>query len=159
MIVPNGNLISEEVVNWTLSDQQRRIEINVGVAYGTEPERVIELLTQVAASHPDVMTEPKPQTLFVGFGDNALDFQLRAWTTHFERWIVIKSELTVGVNAALRDAEISIPFPQRELHLQTIAPEVLRAALADGQQPLNSSNTPAEKEAAATAETTKGSGA
>lgn len=129
VIVPNGNLISEEVVNWTLSDQQRRMEINVGVAYGTDPERVIELLTRVAESHPEVMKEPAPQTLFIGFGDSALDFQLRAWTMQFERWMVIRSELTVGVNAALRDAGISIPFPQRDLHIQTIKSEVLRDAL------------------------------
>lgn len=132
VIVPNGELISKDVVNWTLSDQQRRIEINVGIAYGTDPERVIELLTKVAASHKDVMKDPAPQTLFVGFGDSALDFQLRAWTTRFDRWMNIKSELTVGVNTALRDAQISIPFPQRELHLQSVAREVLKATSAEG---------------------------
>lgn len=141
VIVPNGDLISEEVVNWTLSDQQRRIEINVGVAYGTDPEHVIKLLTRVAAGHAEVMTDPGPQTLFIGFGDNALDFQLRAWTVHFGRWMAIKSELTVGVNAALRDANISIPFPQRDLHIQTIAPEVLKAALVGGNNRSDSSRT------------------
>ena len=117
VIVPNAQLISEEVLNWTLSDQQRRLEIDVGVAYGSEPEQVIELLTEVAAKNPAIMTEPPPQTIFLGFGDSALNFQLRAWTGHFERWIEIKSELTVGINAALRDAGISIPFPQRDLHI------------------------------------------
>jgi potassium efflux system protein len=123
VIVPNGQLISEEVLNWTLSDQQRRLEIPVGVAYGTDPERVIELLTEVGSKHPDIMREPPPDTLFVGFGESALNFQLRAWTNRFEKWVVIRSELTIGVNAALRDAGISIPFPQRDLHIQNIAPE------------------------------------
>ena len=122
VIVPNGQLISEEVLNWTLSDQQRRLEIPVGVAYGTDPELVIKLLTEVARKHPDVMSEPPPDTLFVGFGDSALNFQLRAWTNRFEKWIVIRSDLTIGINAALRDAGISIPFPQRDLHIQTMPP-------------------------------------
>jgi small-conductance mechanosensitive channel len=127
VIVPNGALISDEVVNWTLSDQQRRIEVNVGVAYGTDPELVIDLLTKVAELHDEILKDPAPQTLFKDFGDSALNFQLRAWTANFQRWMLIKSELTVGVNAALRDAGISIPFPQRDLHLQTIAPELSKS--------------------------------
>ncbi len=91
----------------------------MGVAYGTDAEFVIELLTQVAVKHPDVMKEPSPDTLFLGFGDSALNFQLRAWTNQFERWVQIRSELTIGINAALRDAGIAIPFPQRDVHIQT----------------------------------------
>jgi small-conductance mechanosensitive channel len=123
VIVPNGVLISDEVVNWTFSDQQRGIEVNVGVAYGTDPELVIDLLTGVAELHDDILKEPPPQTFFLGFGESALDFQLRAWIANFERWMTIRSELTVSVNAALRDAGISIPYPQRDLHLQSIAAE------------------------------------
>ena len=120
VIVPNGQLISEEVLNWTLSDQQRRLEIPVGVAYGTDPERMIELLTEVGSKHPDIMTDPPPDALFLGFGDSALDFQLRAWTSNFKRWQSIKSELAVGIHTALRDARISIPFPQRDLHIKSV---------------------------------------
>lgn len=123
VIVPNGQLISEEVLNWTLSDQQRRLEIPVGVAYGTDPERVIEILTNVGSKHPDIMTDPPPDALFLGFGDSALDFQLRAWTSNFKRWQNIKSELAVAINAALRDEGISIPFPQRDLHIKSVVPE------------------------------------
>jgi small-conductance mechanosensitive channel len=123
VIVPNGQLISEEVLNWTLSDQQRRLEIPVGVAYGTDPERVIELLTEVSSKHPEIMREPPPDTLFVGFGDSALNFLVRAWTNNFKNWQVVKSELTLGINAALRDSQISIPFPQRDLHIQASAVE------------------------------------
>ena len=119
VIVPNGQLVSAEVLNWTLSDPQRRMEIDVAVAYGSDPESVIELLTGVASKHPDIIAEPSPETLFVGFGESALKFQLRAWTNRFERWMQIKSELTIGVNSALRDAGIAIPFPQRALHIQT----------------------------------------
>lgn len=127
VIVPNGKLISDEVINWTLSDQQRRIELSVGVAYGTDPEQVIELLTQVALTHPDIMPDPPPQAFFLKFGDNSLDFQLRAWTGLYEQWMVTRSDLMVAVNAALRDANISIPFPQRDLHLKNITPEMQNA--------------------------------
>lgn len=139
VIVPNGHLISDEVINWTLTDQQRRIEINVGVAYGTDPEQVIELLTKAVSSHTDVMTEPSPQTLFIGFGDNALEFQVRTWTSQYDRWQVIKSDLTVAVNTALRDANISIPFPQRDLHLQSISDEAVKTALGNR---VNQTNEP-----------------
>ncbi len=124
VILPNGELISGRVVNWTLSDQQRRIEINVGVAYGTDPRRVIELLTNVAEQNKDVMKTPSPQTLFLGFGDSSLDFQLRAWTDQFDNWIVIKNDLALGMHDALREAEIEIPFPQRDLHLVTVSDSI-----------------------------------
>ncbi len=146
VIVPNGHLISDEVLNWTLSDQQRRLEIPVGVAYGTDPERVIELLTGVASKHPDVMTKPSPDALFVGFGDSALNFLLRAWTSRFDRWVNIRSELTVGVNAALRDAGISIPFPQRDLHIHSGELEVPKLSLGQARAPGGGSDSLATEE-------------
>lgn len=121
VIVPNSKLISEEVINWTLSDQQRRIDINVGVAYGNDPENIIELLTNIAITHENILEIPPPRTLFVGFGENSLDFQLRAWTDDTERWIVIKSEMAVEVYKILSKENIEIPFPQRDLNLNIIS--------------------------------------
>ena len=71
------------------------------------------------------MKIPAPRTLFLGFGDNSLDFQLRAWTENFSNWIVIKSDLTVAVNDALNAANIEIPFPQRDLNLKIISEDVV----------------------------------
>jgi small-conductance mechanosensitive channel len=119
VIVPNGNLISDQVVNWTFSDRRRRMEVKVGVAYGTDPERVLALLRQVAADNNGVLADPAPVALFLGFGDSSLDFELRAWTPLFEDWIQTQSELTVAVNQAIVAAGIEIPFPQRDLHLRT----------------------------------------
>ena len=85
IIVPNSMLISGEVTNWTLSDRQRRIEIPLGVAYGNDPEHVMKLLTQVAADHDDILAHPPPDTQFAGFGPNALEFKLGAWTGRPER--------------------------------------------------------------------------
>lgn len=121
VIVPNATFISSEIVNWTLRTQLRRIDIEVGVAYGTDPDRVIELLCEVAHRHPEVLPDPQPLALFVRFGESSLDFELRAWVAaDFPR---VGSELRVAVNRALTDAGIEIPFPQRDLHLRTGFPE------------------------------------
>lgn len=125
IIVPNGHLISEEVVNWTFSDRIRRINIDVGVAYGNDPEKVIALLTEVAASHSDVVKEPAPRALFIAFGESSLDFQLRAWTSIASQWMNVKSDLAVGIYKALKEAKIEIPFPQRDLHLKTVNNKLL----------------------------------
>ncbi len=122
MIVPNGNLISETVINWTLSDQLRRAEISVGVAYGTDPRQVLELLVEAAKQHPDILAEPAPIAVFRGFGESSLDFSLRAWTDAIDRFIGISSDLAVLVNETLVKAGIEIPFPQRDVHLKNGAP-------------------------------------
>jgi potassium-dependent mechanosensitive channel len=119
VIVPNGDFITNQVRNWTLSDRLRRLEIPVGVAYGTDPERVLALLTDSAAKHPAVLKEPPPCAFFVGFGDSSLNFELRAWTDRADQWFAVRSELAVAIHAALRDANIEIPFPQRDLHLRS----------------------------------------
>jgi small-conductance mechanosensitive channel len=119
VIVPNGNLISNEVINWTLSDKQRRLEIPVGVAYGTDTETVVGLLVEVGESHPDVLKHPPPHALFLGFGDSSLNFELRVWTAEFERFLRVKSEVTIAVEKALKEAGITIPFPQRDVYLKS----------------------------------------
>ncbi len=127
VIVPNADLISGRVVNWTLSDKLRRIELKVGVAYGTDPTRVKDLLSKVAAGHRDVLAAPPPVALFKGFGDSSLDFVLRFWTADFENWLIIGSDVATAVHDALSAAGIQIPFPQRDLHLRTVAPEAREA--------------------------------
>ncbi len=117
MIVPNAHLITERVVNWTLSDRKRRLDLPVGVAYGTDPEEVLRLLLDVARRHGQVLSDPAPQAFFTGFGDSALTFELRAWTTNLEGRFEVRSDLAIGVNRALADAGIRIPFPQRDLHV------------------------------------------
>ena len=119
VIVHNSNLVSNEVVNWTLSSVRRRVAIPVGVAYGTEPERVLSLLIEVAAAHSGVTRNPTPEAYFVGFGDSALNFELRFWT-YQEDWFRLKSDVAVGLAKALREANIEIPFPQRDLHIRSV---------------------------------------
>jgi small-conductance mechanosensitive channel len=127
VVVPNSQLISEEVINWTMSDDRRRIDVPVGVAYGSDPEQVIELLKKVAIGREDVMSEPAPKTLFLGFGDNALDFELRFWTENTERWVDLRSEVVTAVYMALAEAKIEIPFPQRDLHVRSVDGKAARS--------------------------------
>jgi len=120
VIIPNATLISQEVVNWTLTDRLRRVEISVGAAYGTDPEKVIQLLLAVLAKYPDVLPWPKPMALFQGMGESALNFVLRFWTGNFDGWVALRSDVTTSVYSALRDAGIEVPFPQRDLHLRSV---------------------------------------
>jgi small-conductance mechanosensitive channel len=120
VIVPNSNVIQSEVVNWTLSDPTRRVQLDVGVAYGTPPEEVIRLLEKVAKSEPGVLPNPEPFALFTGFGESSLDFRLMAWSATFEESIRLKSQLAVATEKALREAGFEIPFPQRDLHIRSV---------------------------------------
>ena len=124
VIVPNADLISGRLVNWTLSDRLRRIDVSIGVKYGTDPDRVLELLTDVVKGHAQVLDDPTPQALFMEHGDSSLNFLLRFWTPNFDNWWVIKSDVTVAVNHALKEAGIEIPFPQRDLHLRSVDPSI-----------------------------------
>jgi len=129
VIVPNGNLISSEVINWTLSDRKRRLKVSVGVAYGTDPNLVLGILTAVAKDHKDVLDDPEPMATFKGFGESSLDFELRYSIREFEDWVWIKSEINLAILDALNAAEIEIPFPQRDLHMRSVDQE------AGGQVP------------------------
>ena len=135
MVVPNSNLISNELTNWTLSDQRRRVDINVGVAYGTDPNRVINLLVEVARSQPKILRDPAPDALFIAFGASSLDYTPRAWSM-VRDWPLIASELSIAVNNALGEAGIEIPFPQRDLNIRTIHVDA-QAALRPSQELLN----------------------
>jgi potassium efflux system protein len=138
VIVPNASLISKDVVNWTLSDQQRRITVEVGVAYGTDTDKVKALLLEVARAHPGVIKVPEPLALFTGFGDSALNFELRFWTVDADRVSILRSDVTAAINNALAAAGIEIPYPQRDVHLKVMdapAAAARRAAAPPGKEP------------------------
>jgi small-conductance mechanosensitive channel len=117
VIVPNASLTAGNVVNWTLSDLRRRIDVAVGVAYATPPEKALDVLLGVARAHPRVVADPAPEALFRAFGESALQLELRVWTDRFDLWMQTHSELSVALYAALREAGIEIPFPQRDVHV------------------------------------------
>jgi small-conductance mechanosensitive channel len=120
VIVPNDDLISARLVNWTLSDLDRRVIIPIGVAYGTDPNEVLTILRRVASENDRVLRSPEPQALFRAFGESSLDFELRF---HVEASGVVEvpSELHLAITEAFAEAGITIPFPQRDLHLRSAA--------------------------------------
>jgi small-conductance mechanosensitive channel len=117
IIVPNSQLVTEQVTNWTLTDQLRRIDLPVGVNYGAAPDQVIALLETVARAHPQVLSQPPPLALFMGYGDSAINFTLMAWPDHFNHWAQVKSDLAAAVYKAVYAAGMSFPFPQREVRV------------------------------------------
>jgi potassium-dependent mechanosensitive channel len=116
IIVPNANLITQEVTNWTLSDELRRLNLPVGVNYGAAPKKLIELLEGVARAHPNVLKEPPPCCLFMSYGDSSINFELRVWTQYSDSQQV-QSDLTVAIYDAIYAAGMSFPFPQREVRV------------------------------------------
>lgn len=123
VMVPNGNLISVEVTNWTLSDRTRRLEIIVGVDYDSEPRQVLEVLRAALAGHPGLAAHPEPLVLFKDFGASSLDFSVLVWTPDVDERLKVESEARLRIFSALREAGISIPFPQLDLHVRDTPPE------------------------------------
>jgi small-conductance mechanosensitive channel len=117
IIVPNSQLITEKVTNWTFNDRLRRIDLPIGVNYGAHPKKVIQLLEQVACAHEDVLREPAPCALFMGYGDSAINFELRVWPSHFNQAAQVKNDLAAAVYDAVNAAGMSFSFPQREVRL------------------------------------------
>ncbi len=122
--IPNGTLLADSVTNWTMSDRIRRVEITVGVAYGTDTDIVIEALYGALLDQTGILSDPRPKIIFNGFGESTLDFALRAWVADNDEFINIKSDIALAMNRALKAYNIEIPFPQRDLHIRSITPDL-----------------------------------
>jgi potassium efflux system protein len=134
IIVPNSQLITDRVTNWTLSDNLRRVDLPVGVNYGADPKKVIELLEQVARGHPDVLPQPAPRALFMNYGDSSINFELRVWPRQFNQSTQVKSDLASAVYDAVNQAGMSFPFPQREVRLVRDSDAAPAAAAGDTEK-------------------------
>jgi small-conductance mechanosensitive channel len=131
VIIPNADLITNQVTNWTLSNRRVRLIIPVGVAYGSDVPLVMETLIACAKTSSNVAKAPVPQVLFLSFGESSLDFELRVWVLDAEDRIKVKSELHQEIDRSFREANIEIAFPQRDLHLRSLDESViLRSAEA-----------------------------
>ena len=119
IIVPNSRFLDQEIINWSHGNPVSRIRLPVGVAYHSDPMRVKQVLLSAGQQQDDVLSTPSPQVFFLGFGDNALQFELLVWITQPHRQLVIKSDLYFAIEASLRQHGIEVPFPQRDLHLRT----------------------------------------
>ncbi len=125
VIVPNSELVSQQVTNWVLHDPVGRLILHIGVAYGSDVEKVRDILVDVANKSEyvinDGVTAPKPKALFMSFGDSSLNFELRVWINQIRRRYDATSDLHFAVDKAFRENGVEIPFPQRDLHVRSWA--------------------------------------
>jgi small-conductance mechanosensitive channel len=131
-LIPNENLITGEVINWSYSQNLVRLKVPVGVGYGSDLEQVRDLMLEAAADTPRILEDPKPSFRILGFGDNAINVELRGWINDPQNGVtVVKSNLLWGIWRRFRDQGIEIPFPQRDLHLKNLPEVKIRAGSED----------------------------
>ncbi|MFA6087975.1 mechanosensitive ion channel family protein [Mucilaginibacter sp.] len=118
VIIPNGDLISHHVINWTLSNNNRRIELIIGVAYGSDIEKVKALLTDLLCNSEDIMDNPAPLIFVHNLNESSVDFRLLFWAADINTWLSLKSRILTDIYLAFAKEGIEIPFPQRDLHLK-----------------------------------------
>lgn len=140
IIVPNSDLTTQQVTNWTGNDPKVRLAIPVGVGYNSDPKEVRRLLLEIAGNHPEVLAEPSPEVIFTGLGASSLDFLLRFWTTVRDRDNYgIKSDLYFSIFETLHEQGIEMPFAQRDLHLKSAdVPILIRTVSAPAAETLGS---------------------
>ena len=119
-IIPNTKFIDSPVTNWTYGDPRVRFRIPIGVAYGSDVQKVSEVLIAAGAENPHTLKDPAPSVFFSGFGNSSLDFELVVWSSEMSnRPRRYRSELNFAIERKLREAGIEIPFPQRDLHIRS----------------------------------------
>jgi len=120
LIIPNSELITGRVLNWTHRNAMGRVILKVGVGYNSDPERVMALLKACADAHPSVLAAPGPVVAFDGFGDSALQFSLRVYLADISQALGVQSDLRIAMLKALREAGIEIPFNQVDVNLRDL---------------------------------------
>jgi len=121
-IVPNSEFISAHVINWSHEDPKVRIDLNVGVSYNSDLDLVVRSLTEVAIDNKEVLKHPKPEVLFMEFGDSSWNLKLRVWIINPKRHYYVRSDLNCAIVHKFRENNIEIPFPQRDLHVRSPLP-------------------------------------
>jgi small-conductance mechanosensitive channel len=132
-LIPNENLISGEVINWSYSQNLVRLRVPVGVAYGSDLEKARELMLAAAADTLRVLKDPEPAYLITGLGDNAVNLEIRVWINDPQNGIAsVKSDLFRGILQRFRDHGIEMPYPQQDVHLKSVPEAMLRTGSEDG---------------------------
>jgi len=130
IIVPNSEFVTARVTNWTANDRSVRFSVPVGVSYSSNPEKVRELLLQIARQHPDVLHDPAPDVIFEGLGDSSLNFLLRVFTVNqVQTPYKLKSDLYFSIFQVFGENGVEIPFPQRDLHLRSVEAPIALAGV------------------------------
>ncbi|GAB6038420.1 mechanosensitive ion channel [Fundidesulfovibrio butyratiphilus] len=119
IFIPNSSLVSTQIINWSHRDRRVRREVNVGVAYGSDRNKVRDLLVRAALSVPEVLRDPPPNVLFWDFGASTLDFKLRIWIADVEDGLSIQSRVREAIGRLFDENDVEIAFPQTDIHLRT----------------------------------------
>jgi small-conductance mechanosensitive channel len=127
VIIPNGDLIAQHIVNWTHENKSRRIEVLVGVAYGSDVNTCQDLIEEVLLANKQVIRYPQHLILLEKFGSSSVDFRVLFWTGDIGNWIQTKSEVMTAIYQKFEEKGIAIPFPQQDLHIRSIDPEVAQS--------------------------------
>ncbi|WNJ16867.1 mechanosensitive ion channel domain-containing protein [Pontibacter sp. G13] len=119
VVVPNSKLTMDPVVNWNFNDKETRLRLNVGVAYGSDVQKVRSVMEACAAEHGLILKNPPPRVRFKDFGNSSLDFELIFWINRSSAFEDILSDLRFMIDGEFRRSDIEIPFPQRDLHIRS----------------------------------------
>jgi len=119
IVVPNSKLVNDNVINWSHNRAFTRFNIKVGVAYGSDISLVLKLLVQAAQNHPDVVDDPPPRARMIDFGDSSLDFEVLFFAEKMFEIEFVKSDIRVAIEELFNQHNVTIPFPQRDLHFRT----------------------------------------
>ncbi len=120
IIVPNGDFITQKLTNWTHSNSYRRIELIVGVAYGTSLDKVTMLINHLLSERKDVMKYPSHNVIVQGFADSSVNFRILFWTNDFDNWIKLKSDVLKDIYQTFAENGIQIPFPQQDIYIKSL---------------------------------------
>jgi potassium efflux system protein len=123
VIIPNSEFITGVVKNWTRANTLGRIVIKVGVAYDSDPVQVREILLDIASAHPQIVQSPPAGVFLLGFGESALEFELRCVVADVEKALSVRSDLHYAIIKRFREADIEIPHQQRELRWRAEQPD------------------------------------
>lgn len=122
-LIPNEDLITQQVVNWSFTDRQIRIKVPIGISYKADPHKAIELVLEATRGTPRILVDPEPVCLLMGFGDSSVDLELRFWIIDPQNGMdPLKSEVLLKVWDSFKENGIEIPFPQRDVHLDASKP-------------------------------------
>jgi potassium-dependent mechanosensitive channel len=117
VIIPNGDLLSQSLTNWTLSDKKRRVDFTIGVAYNSDPDIVTALISQ-QLEHEEILENPPRRVFLQNFGDNSIDFRVLFWVKDVDTWVLIRNEVMRRIFKSFKENGIEIPFPQRDLYIK-----------------------------------------
>jgi small-conductance mechanosensitive channel len=126
VIIPNGDLLNAHLINWTMGNPRRRVDIVVGVSYGTDLQLATQIVTDLLKRDDRIYKYPAPIVLVTDFNHSSIDLKAQFWVHHILDMWPIKSDMIVAIDVAFKENGIVIPFPQHDLHIYSNLPEIVK---------------------------------